>query len=474
MCSMNVRTSIIEVFLYLWGFYLSPRSPGWKGFLQHFGVCCVVGFISTVLLYLGLYWFLSSLAIFFIPLWIIMSTLLCWSKHIRCFAILFFLSCGLREGRNALIAAGTGIVTFGHVKNIFHNLKGLLEGMTCNLSIKSFTIHFPLLNKYIEAIQWLYSLVTDVILLEDIVSWNHTLAMSIFSPSKAFEIRLNDTKGEILSVIDHVTTVTEVVSSLGQGLLTITGFALVLRSTGLFMKRFLGPRSCRFENIYITRHFIQFDESERHHKRSCVLPLNKQERKKYILIPSICLTPKEKRSLGLFFLPILTNLYVWAMFAAMDYGLYQLISSVNKHLQNLPGMEVHLKLYDEVKGNHDIISDSSFYISLFEPNCIPKPELFMSKTWIPLSVIILMLVVLGLLSSILMQFKILVSGSFYPEVERDRIQYLHAKILRRRAKQPLRKGKKKLRQFVTELHFWFPVLKMFGEGTAYPANENNP
>ncbi|XP_072459407.1 dendritic cell-specific transmembrane protein isoform X2 [Notamacropus eugenii] len=371
MCSMNVRTSIIEVFLYLWGFYLSPRSPGWKGFLQHFGVCCVVGFISTVLLYLGLYWFLSSLAIFFIPLWIIMSTLLCWSKHIRCFAILFFLSCGLREGRNALIAAGTGIVTFGHVKNIFHNLKGLLEGMTCNLSIKSFTIHFPLLNKYIEAIQWLYSLVTDVILLEDIVSWNHTLAMSIFSPSKAFEIRLNDTKGEILSVIDHVTTVTEVVSSLGQGLLTITGFALVLRSTGLFMKRFLGPRSCRFENIYITRHFIQFDESERHHKRSCVLPLNKQERKKYILIPSICLTPKEKRSLGLFFLPILTNLYVWAMFAAMDYGLYQLISSVNKHLQNLPGMEVHLKLYDE-------------------------------------------------------------------------------------------------------LHFWFPVLKMFGEGTAYPANENNP
>ncbi|XP_074123313.1 dendritic cell-specific transmembrane protein isoform X1 [Sminthopsis crassicaudata] len=471
---MNVGTSVIGVFLYLWGLYLIPRNTGWKGFLQHFGVCCVVGSISTTFLYLGLYWFLSSSIIFFLPFWITMTILLCWSKHVRCFAILFFLSCGLHEGRNALIAAGTGIVTFGHVKNIFHNLKGLLEGIMCNLSFKSFAIHFPLLNKYIEAIQWLYSLVTDIGLLEEIVSWNHTLAMSILTPSKAFEIRLNDTKEEILSVIDHVTTVTEVVSSLGQGLLTITGFALVLFSTGRFMKRFLGPHSHKFENIYITRYFVQFDESERHEKRSCVLPLNKQERKKYIIIPSICLASKEKKSLGLFFLPILTNLYVWAMFAALDYGLYQLISSINRHLQNLPGMEVHLKLYSEVKGNHDIINDSSFNISLFEPNCIPKPELFMSKTWIPLSVIILMLVVLGLLSSILMQFKILVSGSFYPDVERVRIQYLHAKILRRRSKQALRRGEKKLRQFITELHFWFPILKMFGEGTSSPANENNP
>ncbi|XP_074063596.1 dendritic cell-specific transmembrane protein [Macrotis lagotis] len=470
---MITRTSVTEVFLCLWRFYLSPRSTGWKGFWQHFGVCCVVGFISTVLLYLGLYWFLSSLAIFFIPFWITMSILLCWSKHVRCFGILFFLSCGLREGRNALITVGTGIVTFGHVKNIFHNLKGLLEGITCNLSIKSFIILFPFLNKYIEAIKWLYSLVTDINLFEEIVSWNHTLDLSVLSPSKAFEIRLNDTKGEILSVIDHVTTVTEVVSSLGQGLLTIIGFALVLLNTGLFMRRFLGPHSHRFENIYITKHFIQFDESERHQKRPCVLPLNKQERKKYIIIPSIYLTSKEKRNLGLFFLPILTNLYVWTLFAAIDYGLYQLISSVNKHLPNLPGMEVHLKLYNEVKGNHDIITDSSFNISMFEPNCIPKPELFISKTWIPLSFIILMLVVLGLLSSILMQFKILVSGSFYPDVERDRIHYLHAKILRRRSKQPLRKGKEKLKQLTSELHFWVPVLKMLGEGTTSPANENN-
>ncbi|XP_051818366.1 dendritic cell-specific transmembrane protein [Antechinus flavipes] len=471
---MNVGASAIGVFLCLWKFYLSPRNTGWKSFSQHFGVCCVVGFLSTMFLYLGLYWFLSSSIIFFLPFWIVMTILLCWSKHVRCFAILFFLSCGLHEGRNALIAAGTGIVTFGHVKNIFHNLKGLLEGIMCNLSFKSFAIHFPLLNKYIEAIQWLYSLVTDIGLFEEIVSLNHTLAMSILSPSKAFEIRLNDTKGEILSVIDHVTTVTEVVSSLGQGLLTITGFALVLFTTRRFMKRFLGPHSHKFENIYITRHFVQFDESERHQKRPCVLPLNKQERKKYIIIPSICLASKERRSLGLFFLPILTNLYVWAMFAALDYGLYHLISSINRHLQNLPGMEVHLKLYNEVKGNHDIINDSSFNISLFEPNCIPKPELFMSKTWIPLSVIILMLVILGLLSSILMQFKILVAGSFYPDVERDRIQYLHAKILRRRSKQSLRKGEKKLKQFITELHFWFPILKMFGEGTISSANENNP
>ncbi|XP_057593145.1 dendritic cell-specific transmembrane protein isoform X2 [Hippopotamus amphibius kiboko] len=278
---MGVWTSGTNIFLSLWGMYVSPRSPGWMDFTQHLAVCCFVAFVSVGLLSMAFYSFLSSLTVFSIS-WMAMCALLCCSKHVRCFILLFFLSCGLREGRNALIAAGTGIVIFGHVENIFHNFKGLLDSMTCNLRAKSFSIHFPLLKKYIEAIQWIYGLATHLSLFDDLVSWNQTLEVSLFSRSQALKAHLNDTTDKALGVLYQMVTATEVLSSLGHQLLALAGLLLVLLGTGLFMKRFLGSCGWKFENIYITRQFVQFDERERHEQRPCVLPLNKRERKKFI------------------------------------------------------------------------------------------------------------------------------------------------------------------------------------------------
>ncbi|XP_037659500.1 dendritic cell-specific transmembrane protein [Choloepus didactylus] len=470
---MGAWTSGSDIFLNLWRIYVYPRSTRWMDFIQHLGVCCCIAFISMGLFSVAFYWLLSSVTVFTTS-WITMCALLCCSKHVRCFILLFFLSCGLREGKNALIAAGTGIVILGHVENILHNFKGLLDSMTCNLRAKSFSIHFPLLKKYIEAIQWMYGLASQLYLLDDLVSWNQTLAVSLFSPREALEAQLNGTKGKVLSAMYQMMTTAQVLSSLGQKLLATTGLVLVLLGTGLFMKQFLGPAGGKFENIYITRQFIRFDERERHQQRPSVLPLNKKERKKYVIIPSFWLTPKERKNLGLFFLPILTHLYIWVLSAAIDYLLYRLIFSVSKHFQSMPGLEVHLKLHSEVQRTQDTIHDSSFNISLFEPNCMPKPKLLLSKTWIPLSVILVILVVLGLLSSTLMQLKILVSTSFYPSVERERIQYLHAKLLRRRSKQPLGEVKRKLRLYLTKIHFWIPVLKMIRKKQTDIASEDNP
>ncbi|KAM9626625.1 dendritic cell-specific transmembrane protein isoform 1-T2 [Trichechus inunguis] len=470
---MSVWTLGTNIFLSLWRIYVSPRSPRWTDFIQHLGVCCFVAFLSAIFLSVAFYWLLSSFVVFTTS-WITMCVLLYCSKHARCFTLLFFLSCGLREGRKALIAAGTGIVIFGHVENIFHNFKGLLDSMTCNLKAKSFSIHYPLLKRYVEAIQWIYGLAPSLSLFENLVSWKHTLVVLLSSPSEAVKAQLNDTRGEVLSVMDPMMTTAEVLSSLGQRLFTITGLLLVLLRTGLFMKRFLGPRGSKFENIYITRQFVQFDERERLQQRPCVLPLSKKERKTHVVVPSFCLTPKERKNLGLFFLPILTHLYIWVLFAAIDYVLYRLIFSLSKHFQSLPELKVHLKLHTEEQGPQSVINDSSFYISLFESSCIPKPKLLLSKTWVPLIIILVILVVLGLLSSTLMQLKILVSTSFYPSVERERIQYLHAKLLKKRSEQLPGEVKKKMSLYLTKIHFWLPVLKMMKNKQMDIASEDNP
>ncbi|KAL1767798.1 dendritic cell-specific transmembrane protein [Sigmodon hispidus] len=377
---------------------------------------------------------------------------LCCSKHARCYILLTFLSCGLREGRNALIAAGTGVVILGHVENMFYNFRCLLDSMTCNLRAKSFAVHFPLLTRYSEALRWIYGFATQLNLFDDLVSWNHTLVVSLFSPRHTLEAHINDTKGEVLGALSHMVAMTELLSSVGQKLLALTGFLLILASTGLFMKRFLGPRGWKYENIYITRQFVQFDEKERHQQRPCVLPLSKKEKKNYISIPSLQLTPKERKNLGLFFLPLLTHLYMWALFAAVDYLLYRLIISVNKQFQSLPGLEIHLKLHGERQGTQDVIHDSSFNITMFEPSCIPKPRLSVFETWIPLSIILATVMVLGLLCSMLMQLKILVSMSFYPEVARERVQYLHTKLLEKRAQQPLGEAEGKLSLYFKKLN----------------------
>lgn len=75
-----------------------------------------------------------------------------------------------------------------------------------------------------------------------------------------------------------------------------------------------------------------------------------------------------------------------------------------------------------------------FKISLFKHDCIPQPELTLSTTWIQLGVIIFFLIIFGLFSGLLTQLKILVSTSFYPDTEMKRISYLHAKLLKKRAK----------------------------------------
>ncbi|XP_055482665.1 dendritic cell-specific transmembrane protein isoform X1 [Psammomys obesus] len=461
-----------SIFLRIWRTYVFPGSIGWLDFLQHLGICCFVALLSASFLSAAFYWVLPSVAVFSV-VWMVICVFLCCSKHARCFILLTFLSCGLREGRNTLIAAGTGVVIFGHVENIFYNFRCLLDSMTCNLRAKSLSIHFPLLKRYTEAIQWISGLATPLNVFDDLVSWNQTLVISLFSPSHALEAHMNDTKGEVLGVLHHMVVMTELLSSLGQKLLALTGLLLILLSTGLFMKRFLGPHCQKYENVYITKQFVQFDEKERHQQRPCVLPLSKKERKKYIMIPSLQLTSKERKNLGLFFLPVLTYLYMWVLFAAVDYLLYRLISSVNKQFQSLPGLEVHLKLLGEKRGTQRVIHDSFFNISMFEPSCILKPQLSMSETWIPLSVILIMLTVLGLLSSMLMQLKILVSVSFYPEVERERIQYLHAKLLEKRSKQPLGEAESKLSLSFKKIHFWLPVLKMIRKKHMNTANKDD-
>ncbi|NXW62830.1 DCSTP protein, partial [Eurystomus gularis] len=447
-----------------WQIFISERKPGWKYLMQLFAVCSAVGFLLSFLLFLGMHFSLAQhpLAPLLISgfIWISLSIALSCFKHLRCFSVLFLLSCGLKNGRNALITAGTGVMIAGNIQNIFHNLKVLADSITCHVEFEQ----FALVKYCVEAVKWIHEAAKlSTKLPKQLILLRHEFTSSYSISDDALKQELNDTKQEIQRVANQISFMLTILPYIGQKVLPIVGILLASFGTGLFLKKFVSSHSVKFKNTFITKQFIAFDEHQRQQQRPFLLPLNRKERKDYVTIPSFSLTRKDRKNIQYFFLPVIIHLCIWLLFAAVDYLFYWLIISVNKHLQEVPDLEIPLSLFQQRNENSFIIGMKKhiaktdlFKISLFKHDCIPQPELTLSTTWIQLGVIIFFLIIFGLFSGLLTQLKILVSISFYPDTEMKRIHYLHAKLLKKRAKLQEKTGKN---VFARRVSFWFPILK---------------
>nr|XP_016848257.1 PREDICTED: dendritic cell-specific transmembrane protein isoform X2 [Anolis carolinensis] len=438
-----------------WKIFVAERKPGWKNLLPLSAVCSFVSLIANVLFLLAGYNLLTdypvSSALVFMLLWVILSISLCFFRHLRCFIALFFLSCGMHEGRNTLVAAGTGALVAGNIQNIFHNLKQLADSVICILESQRLSF----LSKYIKAIWWVYNQSKALgNPFKDIVVVNDKLNVSYSVLDESLKLRLNKTRLGIQDVANQISSTLVFLMSLVKKVFPLLGTAFILLGTYRFLQKFLDPHSIRFKNTYITKEFIRYNEQQWQQQKLSVLPLSKGERKVYAMVPSFCQTHKERKCMIHFFLPVLANLCIWILFGAVDYLLYWLIFSMSKHLQDFPELEVHLKLYYHknagkfIFNNGEIVDNkTSFKVPLFEHVCIPTPQLSLSATWIQLGTILLFITVLGLFTSTFIQLKILVATSFFPRVDMKRIEYLHAKLLNRRSKLSERNMKKKRKSF---------------------------
>ncbi|NXO87496.1 DCSTP protein, partial [Sitta europaea] len=447
-----------------WEIFISERKPGWKYQMQLFAVCSAVGFLASFLFVLSMHFSLAqhSLELLLISgfIWILLSIMLFCFKHLRCFSVLFLLSCGLKNGRDALITAGTGVVVASNIQNIFHNLKVLADSITCHLKHEQ----FALIKYYVEAVKWIYETAKlPAELPKDLVVLKHEFTPSYSISDDALKQELNDTEQEIQRIVNQISFMLTILPYIGQKVLPIFGFFLVSFGTALFIKNFVGSHSTKFKNIYITKHFIAFDEHQKQQQRPCLLPLNRKERKDYVTIPSLVFTRKDRKKMLCSFLPVIIHLCIWLLFAAVDSLFYLLIISVNKYLREVPDLDIQLSLFQNKNEKNYIIfmkerieKIDSFKIPLFKHNCIPHPELALSKTWIQLGVIIFFLIIFGLFSGLLTQLKILVSTFFYPDIEMKRIHYLHAKLLKKRTKLQEKTGKN---MYARMVNFWFPILK---------------
>ncbi|KAE8599445.1 hypothetical protein XENTR_v10017187, partial [Xenopus tropicalis] len=447
------------------GVFANGRGSGWKNTTYFSFLCVALG--STISFSFFLLLRLSSA---FTPtvslavassLAVLLSILFFFYKALRCMSVLFLLSCGMKEGRNGVITVGAGVVMFYNIKNIFNNLRILADSITCDLESKRVSLRAMPFEFYREAIERVYNESKKFFALNnEIFSYTDKFQCNILVYDKGLKTMVNETKQQIHDVTATIMHLIGIASYAAHIVILVLGISIILCGTGFFVRKFLSQGSKHFENKYITKTFVRYDNSRKEQNESGVLPLNKQERHNYIRIPCLKIPTKECKRVALFLVPVFVNITVWALITFVDLMLYWLIVTGSTHLQELPPLTVPIhnneKLLD-IPISEDSVNthNSSFQIHLFDPKCSPKPGISLSVSWISLSIIIPILFLFGFLSSFLIQIKLLLIASFYPDKELERIQYLHSKILRKRMKAGSSARRKALRDITS---FWFPIL----------------
>lgn len=92
----------------------------------------------------------------------------------------------------------------------------------------------------------------------------------------------------------------------------------------------------------------------------------------------------------------------------------------------LIGRPIHTEAQEE---------DFSYSVTLFENECLPAPKLLLHASLVPLAVITTVLLIMILMVAKVAQLRLLVCERFFPVTADARVEFLHAKILKRRLKE---------------------------------------
>ncbi|KAL0984917.1 hypothetical protein UPYG_G00150440 [Umbra pygmaea] len=449
--------------------YTTNTRRGWKERLILFITCLAFSLAlnSTLLLYLHHVLQYGLPVAFGIvgPCWGIVGVCLFLSKRVRCFGVLFVLSLGMKQGRNLLIAFGTSLVLLKNFQNMLENFIGLTMSMVCILQAKILSINTTPLGNYVRMLKWIGGVLrefTDFGVAELVSDLEVTSTVD----SDKLREKLVGAAGTLNGTAESIRATMATLSSLNQRLFPALSVLLIMGFTMLHLRRY--QHNKKYENIYITRAFIRFDEKQKAEGRLPVIPLTPEEVKRYSSIHLLQITAVEWKNMLKFSLPVFTHCLAWLFFIGVDVLMFWLVEVIRTHLQEVEPFNVPLIM--NINEDMTIIGvpvskdikrmDFSYQLSLFETRCLPSPTLLLYDSILPLVGVLMVLLIMVLMSSKLQQVRLLICEQFFSTAAEERVQYLHSKILKRRSRE-VRKVKAKdrgLRSLLKRPDFWFPIL----------------
>ncbi|KAL2080117.1 hypothetical protein ACEWY4_023910 [Coilia grayii] len=444
--------------------FTSEHRQSCKDVLLHFIFCFLFSLLLGSLLFLGL---LFSLQYNLLVSGIIsgcgvllLTASLFISQRVRCFTLLFLISCSLEQGRNIFLATGLGLVFLWNVRNTFQNLHRVARSVMCNLKQE---VDFPdpdfsPLRAYVDMIRQISEKMENVAEF-GVVRFNVETTVSGSVGSEKTKEKLEEAAQMLNTTAETAQAIYNSVVFIGQRVTPGIGVVVLAVTTLIFFKVYRQNKS--YLNCCITPEFVRYDKHQNANGKPHVLPLTKKEAKRYQTIPSGWPTVSDWKTTLKFFMPVVVHLFTWSALIGLDALLYWTIRTVNWHLTQLKPTDVPLKAFVNVSliSLLDVLSlylqfhqlAFSYSIKIFRTECLPQPTLLISQSLVPLSVILVVLATMGLLAPKFLQAKVLLIERFYCDSLTERVQYLHAKIVRKRSKKKLRALKSTLKSYGTNV-----------------------
>ncbi|XP_056618410.1 dendritic cell-specific transmembrane protein isoform X2 [Triplophysa dalaica] len=461
-------SSLRQIWSSVYGLYTSNTTKSWKEKLLLALTCITTSLILSSLLFLILHNSFKCLPEVSLSITcgfcVSLTPAMYFSERARCFGALLLISMGLKQVKSLLLTFGTSLVIFFNVQNTLRNTRLLAKGLLCNLEEKMLYIDTEPLGNYIKMLKWVGKQLKKYFVNLDLGDFYVDLKLKPKVHSENFKNQLANTERTLNETARSVLALTDAISSAGKFVSPTLGLFLLIILTALYLRRFHVDK--KYNNIYITKNFIRFDEKQREKGKPSVLPFNKSESRRYVITPSLGLTAQRWKAMLKFSIPVFTHCLTWLVFIGLDSMIYWLIVVISKRLGDLEPLHVPvgIKLQEATLFLGLPVDTSaktenfSYTVSLFEKKCLPEPELWLYRSLVPLSVILVSLVLLSLLSSQLTQLRVLLSEQFFSDVAEKRAAYLHAKILRKRHKHEAEELHGGLKTLAMQPSFWCPLL----------------
>ncbi|NWU53381.1 DCST2 protein, partial [Dromas ardeola] len=203
-------------------------------------------------------------------------------------------------------------------------------------------------------------------------------------------------------------------------------------------------RDDTFDNMYITRRFVELDLQRAEQGRATVLPLTARECTRYVSPAGIWLSYKECHRYGLQLVAVLRHVLLGVSIILADYSLFWLLDLIRHLMQgeivarapvvlgiSVNGSGYTSKIFRDVVSAFDVLQQGN--VSVLPQRCVIHPVEPDYGTYINMGILYGICFFTAIFGSYMARLRRLVCATYYPSREQERTTFLHSTILARRA-----------------------------------------
>ncbi|NXJ70416.1 DCST2 protein, partial [Rostratula benghalensis] len=203
-------------------------------------------------------------------------------------------------------------------------------------------------------------------------------------------------------------------------------------------------RDDTFDNVYITRRFVELDLRCAEEGRTTVLPLTGRECRRYITPAGIWLSKQEWQRYGLQLVAALRHVLLGVSIILADYSLFWLLDLIRHLMQgevvarapvvlgiSVNGSGYTSKIFKDVVSAFDALQQGN--ITVLSDRCLVHPVEPDYGTYVKMGLLYGISLFTAIFGSYVARLRRVVCATYYPSREQERTTFLHSTILARRA-----------------------------------------